>query len=268
MEVVLVLCSYIRRLRKHHGAQRNGLELLDLSSSCRRSLAAMEPTTLICKSIPPTIDKKRQRRFEIFYSVFLCLHKEINASRFSGPEQFSAGAPLISPYFESAIFRRRFDRFRCVDRSRCSKTIENPLAFVYVLRKEIDASGFSGPEQFSAGAPLILLLCAEMIFDVDSIDLDASIDRNAQKIKWSALQVSFFSAELLLGTSSHFFSAPFYLTASPQFFPASGLLSFSFLFFHFFSSPFLSPLSPVRFFRDKFKCALDTREKLVLSIFK
>ena len=47
----------------------------------------MEPTTLlICKSVPPTIDKKRQRRFEIFYSVFLCLHKEINASRFSGPE--------------------------------------------------------------------------------------------------------------------------------------------------------------------------------------
>ena len=81
--------------------ERSGmvLQLLDLSSFCRRSLAAMEPTTLICKSIPPTIDKKRQRRFEIFYSVFLCLHKEINASRFSGPEQFSAGAPLISHLF-------------------------------------------------------------------------------------------------------------------------------------------------------------------------
>ena len=51
------------------------------------------------KVFPPAIDKKRQRRFEIFYSVFLCLHKEINASRFSGPEQFSAGAPLISHLF-------------------------------------------------------------------------------------------------------------------------------------------------------------------------
>ena len=49
-------------------------------------------------------------------------------------------------------------------RSRCSKTIENPLAFAICLHKEIDASRFSGPEQFSAGAALILLLFAEMIF--------------------------------------------------------------------------------------------------------
>ena len=85
----------------------------------------------------------------------LCLLKEIDASRFSGPEQFSAGAALILLLFAKMIFRRRFDRFRCLDRSRCSKTIENSLAFAICLHKEIDASRFSGPEQFSAGAPLI-----------------------------------------------------------------------------------------------------------------
>ena len=92
---------------------------------------------------------------EISIAFAVGLHQEIDASRFSGPEQFSAGAPLISPYFESAIFRRRFDRFRCVDRSRCSKTIEISIAFAIGLHEEIDASRFSGPEQFSAGAPLI-----------------------------------------------------------------------------------------------------------------
>ena len=52
-------------------------------------------TTNLQKCSPDDRQKKRQRRFEIFYSVFLCLHKEINASRFSGPE------PLRT------IFRRR-----------------------------------------------------------------------------------------------------------------------------------------------------------------
>ena len=47
----------------------------------------------------------------------ICLHKEIDASRFSGPEQFSAGAALILLLFAKMIFRRRFDRFRCLDRS-------------------------------------------------------------------------------------------------------------------------------------------------------
>ena len=56
IEGTIIWCTIICRLssaplngapllRKHHGAQRNGLELLDLSSSCRRSLAAMVPTT-------------------------------------------------------------------------------------------------------------------------------------------------------------------------------------------------------------------------------
>ena len=49
--------------------------------------------------------------------VSLCLHKEIDAFRFSGPEQFSADAPLILLLFAKIIFRRRFDLFRCLDRS-------------------------------------------------------------------------------------------------------------------------------------------------------
>merc|ERR1712185_30993 len=62
------------------------------------------------------------------------------------------------------IFRRRFDRFRCLDQSRCSKTIEKIIRVSKGLHKEMDAFLFLGPEQFSADAPLILLLCAKMIF--------------------------------------------------------------------------------------------------------
>ena len=53
--------------------------------------------------------------------VSLCLHKEIDAFLFSGPEQFSADARLILLFFTRISFRRRFDRFRCLDRSKRSR---------------------------------------------------------------------------------------------------------------------------------------------------
>ena len=43
-----------------------------------------------------------------------------------------------------------------------SKTVEKSLAFAIGLHEEIDASRFSGPEQFSAGAPLISPDCIQL----------------------------------------------------------------------------------------------------------
>ena len=63
--------------------------------------------------------------------------------------------------------------------------IENLHAFSYSCSLEIDAFLFSGPEQFfnifqrRASHPLPLR--EPRFFNADSIDVDASIDRGAQK---------------------------------------------------------------------------------------
>ena len=118
--------------------------------------------------------------------VSLCLHKEIDAFRFSGPEQFSADAPLILLLFAKIIFRRRFDRFSM---PRSIEVLKNDRKIIRVsqcLHKEIDEFRFSGPEQFSAGAPLILLLFAKIIFRrrFDRFPMPRSIEafKNDRKI--------------------------------------------------------------------------------------
>ena len=56
-------------------------------------------------------------------------------------------SPSSRDKFECALdTREKLGRF---DRSRCSKTVENSLAFALYLHNKIDASRFSGPEQFS-----------------------------------------------------------------------------------------------------------------------
>ena len=45
-----------------------------------------------------------------------------------------------------------------------SKTVANVIAFATCLPNEIDASRFSGPEQFFAGAPYISLQKSNVIF--------------------------------------------------------------------------------------------------------
>ena len=67
----------------------------------------------------------RSKTVEKIIAFAICLHEEIDASRFSGPEQFFACAPYIFFKKSNVVFRRRIDRCRCLDRSRCSKTIEN-----------------------------------------------------------------------------------------------------------------------------------------------
>ena len=96
--------------------------------------------------------------------VSQCLHKEIDEFRFSWPEQFSAGAPLILLLFAKVIFRRRFDRFPMPRSIEALKNDRKIIRVSLCLHKEIDAFRFSGPEQFSADAPLILLLFAKIIF--------------------------------------------------------------------------------------------------------
>ena len=104
---------------------------------------------------------KNDRKFQ---RVFLFLHKEIDAFVFSGPEQFFNGAPMFSPLPFTMIFRREFDRFHCVDRSRCSKMLGIYYWIAICFPKEIDAFLFSGPEQFFNGAPMFSPLPFTMIF--------------------------------------------------------------------------------------------------------
>ena len=44
---------------------------------------------------------------------------------FRGPNNFLLARPMFSSRNRTSFFRRRIDRCRCLDRSRCSKTIEN-----------------------------------------------------------------------------------------------------------------------------------------------
>ena len=66
-----------------------------------------------------------------------------------GARTIFLGFALILLQNRKSIFRRRFDRCGRLDRPRCSKTIENSLAFALNLPTKIDASRFSGLEQFS-----------------------------------------------------------------------------------------------------------------------
>ena len=54
----------------------------------------------------------------------------------------------FSSWAPNSIFERRFDRCRCLDRSRCSKTIENYNAFSYFCLKKSTHFYFPGPNNF------------------------------------------------------------------------------------------------------------------------
>ena len=108
------------------------------------------------------------------------------------------------------------------------------------MRKEIDASRFSGPEQIFSQYAMILLLNQNRFFDADLVDVDASIDRGAQK------RSKFVSVSTLLSSSdttprqiltarahalSSRYSFPLPLLSLPSSSPLSSLFfSFSFSF--------------------------------------
>ena len=92
-------------------------------------------------------------------------------------------------YPRTSIFQRRFDRCRCVDRSRCSKMIENLHAFSYSCIRKSTHFYFRGPNNFSTffnGAPHIRSLCANLDFStpIRSMSMPRSIEvlKNGQKL--------------------------------------------------------------------------------------
>ena len=63
-----------------------------------------------------------------------------------------------------------------------SKTVEKIIAFAICSPAKIDASRFSGPEQFFACGPYIFFKKSNVVFfDAESTDAAASIDRGARK---------------------------------------------------------------------------------------
>ena len=79
------------------------------------------------------LDRSRcSKTIEKIIPFAICSPNEIDASRFSGPERFFACAPYIFFKNRTLFFRRRTDPCRCLDRSRCSKTVENrTIAIVF-----------------------------------------------------------------------------------------------------------------------------------------
>ena len=94
-------------------------------------------------------------------------HGSSHPGGFRGPNIFLLARPIFSSRNRTSFFRRRIDRCRCLDRSRCSKTIENDrkvIAFPKSLPNKIDASRLSGPEHFFAGAPYISVQKSNVVF--------------------------------------------------------------------------------------------------------
>ena len=83
---------------------------------------------------------------------------------FRGPNNFLLARPIFSSRNRTSFFRRRIDRCRCLDRSRCSNTIEKIIPFAICSPTEIDASRFSGPERFFACAPYIPFKKSNVVF--------------------------------------------------------------------------------------------------------
>ena len=83
---------------------------------------------------------------------------------FRGPNNFLLARPTFSSRNRTSFFRRRFDRCRCLDRSRCSKTVEKIIAFAICLPSKPDASRFSGPEHFFACAVYVFLKESNVVF--------------------------------------------------------------------------------------------------------
>ena len=78
----------------------------------------------------------------------------------------------------TSIFRRRIDRCRRSDRSRCSKAIANLFDFALCLPSKVDASRFSGTEKFFADSPLLSPLPSNINFSmpIRSISMPRSVE--------------------------------------------------------------------------------------------
>ena len=78
----------------------------------------------------------------------VCLLKSTHRG-FRGPNNFLRFCVAFTTQ-SKPIFRRRFDRCGRLDRSRCSKTVANSVAFALYLPTKIDASRYSGTEPLAS----------------------------------------------------------------------------------------------------------------------
>ena len=189
------------------------------------------------------------------------LHKEIDTFRFSGPEQFSADAPLILLLFAKIIFRHRSDRG-------AQKRSNSPTRS-QGLHKEIDTFRFSGPEHFFADAPLILLLFTRIIFR-RRFDRFRCLDRSKRSRR---SKINYTVSFRFIQTRSYILQPPPHRSQRYSLhFNSFSLFSIVLcLFLFFFSLSFSFSLSLSSFFLPlldlgtKFKSALVTREKTCID---
>ena len=144
--------------------------------------------------------------------VFLSFSDEINVFFIFGArtifQHFSTARVTSSPFARTSIFQRRFDRCRCLDRSRCSKMIENLHAFSYSCIRKSTHFYFRGPNNFSTffnGAPHIRSLCANLDFStpIRSMSMPRSIEVLKNDRKFNAF--SYFS---LMKSTHLYFRGP------------------------------------------------------------
>ena len=78
---------------------------------------------------------------------------------FRGPNNFLLARPMFSSRNRTSFFRRRIDRCRCLDRSRCSKTIENGrkiIAFAIVCFIKSTHRSLCSPNNVLLERPIFL----------------------------------------------------------------------------------------------------------------
>ena len=104
--------------------------------------------------------RKRSKTVEkIIAFLYVCLIKSTHCG-FRGPNNFLLARRTFLYRNRTSFFRpESTDADASIDRCarKRSKTVEKIIAFPKSLPNKIDASRFSGPEQFFAGAPYVFL---------------------------------------------------------------------------------------------------------------
>ena len=116
--------------------------------------------------------------------LYVCRIKSTHRG-FRGPNNFLLARRTFLCRNRTSFFRRRIDRCRCLDRSRCSKTIENGRKTHSVCYMPAEQNRriavFGARTMFCWRAVHFCTEIERRFFDAESIDADASIDRGARK---------------------------------------------------------------------------------------
>ena len=200
--------------------------------------------------------RNRSKTVEKIIAFAICLPNEIDALRFSGPEQFFAGAPYISVQKSNVVF------------STPNRSMPMPRS-IAVLENDPTTHR-------SLWSPNNVLLVRPIFLTKSNVVFRRRLKRSKtfEKIIAFATCLQFF--RLFSSTVRFWISFRHFQFHFTSRFPRSPLYGHPLLFHSsFFPSFFLffSHLFPFLFFsflysRDKLKCALATREKLVCYIIR